>query len=103
MSHIEWIVTSWLVVGPASGPMTYGFTDHLPCELWRTHLLTSRVPLVVGACEKVDEMEYTKRSRFGPYPVMQGTPSAGYQGIIDRGLWIGPPADRVQVKQEGKP
>ena len=88
---IEWIVTAWLVVGPAGGPMTYGFTDKSPCETWRGELLKSRVPLLVGPCEKADSKEYNNRvSGRTPNPLTQGAAaSAGYQEIIDRGLWIG--------------
>lgn len=90
---IEWIVTAWLVVGSASGDMTYGFTDRSPCEIWRGQLLTSRVPLLVGPCEKGDDKEYKKRI-LGRTPNLleHGKVSAGYQEIIDRGLWMGNPA-----------
>src|SRR3990167_9297847 len=58
---IEWMVTVWLVVGPAAGPMTYGFTDQAPCSTWREELLRSRVPLLVGECERATEKDYRRR------------------------------------------
>ena len=88
---IEWLVTAWLVVGPAAGAMTYGFTDRAPCDLWREQWLQSRVPLLVGECERGDAKEYGRRATGivpNPYGITKA--SAGYQEIIDRGLWIGP-------------
>ena len=89
---IEWIVTAWLVVGPASGPMTYGFTDRAACDIWRETLMGSRVPLLVGPCERGNDKEYRQRALgVVPNPLEGGKASAGYREIIDRGLWIGPP------------
>lgn len=89
---IEWLLTAWLVVGPAAGPMTYGFTDKVPCDLWREELLKSRVPLMVGDCERGDDKEYGRRTLGfvpNPYgPTVKG--SAGFGEIVGRGLWIGP-------------
>jgi len=81
---IEWIVTAWLVVGPASGPMTYGFTDRAACDVRRETLLASEVPLFVGLCERGDDKEYRLR-QLGLLPESVGKPSRGYkQYILDR-------------------